>query len=67
MGLIPAKTSIILSWRLSMKNFIILPLPLTQEGQLSVSGKRICTGTDLPIRGLTYSVKVWLGKLTGLT
>ena len=36
----------ILSWRLIMKFSMILPsLPLIQEGQLSVSGKRMCTST----------------------
>ena len=35
----------ILSWRLIMKYFlrVILSLPLIQEGQLSVSGERMCT------------------------
>ena len=45
-GLTPA-----LSWRLIMKYFlVILSLPLMQEGQLSVSGKRICT---ILVRGLS--------------
>ena len=43
-GSTPAKVSSILSWRLIMKYFlVILSLPLIQEGQLSVSGKRMCT------------------------
>ena len=35
----------ILSWRLGHENIstAILPLPLIQEGQLSVTGKRMCT------------------------
>ena len=40
----PAEVGNILSWRLIMKYFlVILSLPLIQEGQLSVSGKRMCT------------------------
>ena len=41
----PAKVGNILSWRLIMKHFftVILSLPLIQEGQLSVSGERMCT------------------------
>ena len=39
------KVGTILSWRLIMKIFstVILSLPLIQEGQLSVSGERMCT------------------------
>ena len=37
-GSTPAEVGNILSWRL-----IILSLPLIQEGQLSVSGERMCT------------------------
>ena len=34
----------ILSWRLIMKYFLVfLSLPLIHEGQLSVSGERMCT------------------------
>ena len=35
----------ILSWRLGHENIstVILPLPLIQEEQLSVTGKRMCT------------------------
>ena len=43
-GSIPAGSSNILSWRLIMKIFV--PLPLIQERQLSVSGKRMCTSTS---------------------
>ena len=41
-GSTPAEVGSILSWRLIMK-YIILSLPLIQEGQLSVSGERMCT------------------------
>ena len=40
----PAEVGNILLWRLIMKYFpVILSLLLTQEGQLSVSGERMCT------------------------
>ena len=39
-GSTPAEAGNILSWRFST---IILSLLLIQEGQLSVSGKRMCT------------------------
>ena len=54
-GSTPAEVGNILSWRLIMKYFlrsetdheifstVILSLQLIQEGQLSVSGKRMCT------------------------
>ena len=44
-GLIPAEVANILSWRFDHKILSrgILSLPLIQEGQLSVSGKRMCT------------------------
>ena len=44
-GSTPAEVGNILSWRLIMKYFstVILSLPRIQEGQLSVSGERICT------------------------
>ena len=42
-GSTPAKVGNILSWRLIMKYIVILSLPLIQEGQLSVSGERMCT------------------------
>ena len=44
-GSTPAEVSNILSWRLIMKYFstVALTLPLIQEGQLSVSGERMCT------------------------
>ena len=31
---------------------VILSLPLIQEGKLSVFGKRMCTSTGLPLRGI---------------
>ena len=36
---------------------VILSLPLIQEGQLSVSGERMCTSTGLPLRGLSLPRK----------
>ena len=39
---------------------VILSLPLIQEGQLSVSGERMCTIL------VTCPVIMWLGKLTAL-
>ena len=44
-GSTPAEVGNILSWRLIVKYFstVILSLPLIQEGQLSVSGERMCT------------------------
>ena len=44
---------------------VILSLPLIQEGQLSVSGERMCT---ILVNRLEDScpVNMWLGKLTAL-
>ena len=43
-GSTPAEVGNILSWRLIMNgSTVILSLPLIQEGQLSVSGERMCT------------------------
>ena len=44
-GSTPAEVGNILSWRLIIKIFstVILSLPLIQEGQLSISGERMCT------------------------
>ena len=44
-GSTPAEVGNILSWRLIMKYFLrsFSPFPLIQEGQLSVSGERMCT------------------------
>ena len=44
---------------------VILSLPLIQEGQLSVSGERMCTVLVNRI-DLACPVNVWLGKLTAL-
>ena len=44
-------------------SMVILFLPLIQEGQLSVSGERICT---ILVNHLACPVNVWLGKLTPL-
>ena len=43
-----------------------LPLPLIQEGQLSVSGERMCTILVNRLEDYAYPVNVWLGKLTAL-
>ena len=45
---------------------VVLSFPLIQEGQLSVSGETNVHTTDEPLRGLSLSNKVWLGKLTAL-
>ena len=42
---------------------VILSLPLIQEGQLSVSGERMCT---ILVNRLEDPVNLWLGKLTAL-
>ena len=43
-GSTPAEVGNILSWRLiEIFSTVILSLPLIQEGQLSVSGERMCT------------------------
>ena len=44
-GSTPAEVGNILSWKLIMKYFLrsFSPFPLIQEGQLSVSGERMCT------------------------
>ena len=45
---------------------VILPLPLIQEGQLSVSGERMCTVLVNSLEDYACPVNVWLGKLTTL-
>ena len=45
---------------------IILSLLLIQEGQLSVSGKRMCTILVNRLEDLACPVNMWLGKLTAL-
>ena len=42
---------------------VVISLPLIQEGQLSVSGERMCT---ILVSRLEDPVNVWLGKLTAL-
>ena len=44
-GLTPCRVGNILSWTFDHEIFsvVILSLPLIQEGQLSVSGERMCT------------------------
>ena len=45
---------------------VILSLPLIQEGQLSVSGERMCTILDNRLEDKACPVNVWLGELTAL-
>ena len=45
---------------------VILSLPLIQEGQLSVSGERMCTILVKCLEDKACPVNVWLGKLTAL-
>ena len=45
---------------------VILPLPLIQEGQLSVSGERMCTILVNRLGDEACLVNMWLGKLTAL-
>ena len=45
---------------------VILSLPLIQEGQLSVSGERMCTVLVNRLEDKACPVNVWLGKLTVL-
>ena len=45
---------------------VILSLPLIQEGQLSVSGERMCTILVNRLEDKVCPVNVWLGKLTML-
>ena len=49
-----------------MFSTVILSLPLIQEGQLSVSGERMCTILVNRLEDLACPIKVWLGKLTAL-
>ena len=48
-----------------MFSMVILSLPLIQEGQLSVSGKRMRTKLVNPLEDEACQVKVWLGKHFG--
>ena len=45
---------------------VILSLPLIQEGQLSVSGERMCTILVNRLEDKACPVNLWLGKLTTL-
>ena len=45
---------------------VILSLPLIQEGQLSVSGERMCTILVNRLEDYACPVNVWVGKLTAL-
>ena len=45
---------------------VILSLPLIREGQLSVSGERMCTILVNHLENQACPVNVWLGKLKGL-
>ena len=47
-------------------SMVILSLPLIQEGQLSVSGERMCTILVNRLEDSACPVNVWLGKLTAL-
>ena len=67
-GSTPAEVGSILSWRFDHEIFstVILSLPLIQEGQLSVSGERMCTILVNRLEDKACPVNVWLGKLTAL-
>ena len=70
-GSTPARllfNSIILSCRSDHEIFstVILSLQLIQEGQLSVSGERMCAILVNSLEDLACPVKLWLGKLTAL-
>ena len=45
---------------------VIPSLPLIQEGQLSVSGERMCTILVNGLEDYACPVNVWLGKMTAL-
>ena len=47
-------------------SMVILSLPLIQEGQLSVSGERMCTTLVNRLEDQACPVNMWLGKLTTL-
>ena len=69
-GSTPARSAIFFRPDLIMKylifSIIILSLPLIQEGQLSVSGERMCKLLVNRSEDQACSVKVSLGKLTAL-
>ena len=64
----PRRVGNILSWRFDHEIFsiVILSLLLIQEGQLSVSGKRIWTILDNHLEELACPVQVMLGELIAL-
>ena len=64
----PAGLATFFSWRFDHEIFstVILSLWLIQEGQLSVSGQRMCTILVNHLEDKACPVKVWLGKLTVL-
>ena len=64
----PAEVSNILFMEIDHEIFstVILSLPLIQEGQLSVSGERMCTILVNRLEDQACPVNVWLGKLTTL-
>ena len=45
---------------------VILSLPLIQEGQVSISGERMCTILVNRLEDYACPVNVWLGKLVAL-
>ena len=67
-GSLPRWVINILLWRSDHEIFstVILSLPLLQEGQLSVSGEKMCTILVNHLEDLACPVKVWLGKLATL-
>ena len=67
-GSTPAEVGNILFVEIDHEIFstVILSLPLIQEGQLSVSGERMCTIPVNRLEDYACPVNVWLGKLTTL-
>ena len=65
---INAQVGNIISWMIDYEIFstVILSLPLIQEGQLSVSGERMCTILVNRLEDQACPVNMWLGKLTVL-
>ena len=65
-ALTPTEVGNIFSWRFDHEIYstVILSLLLIQEGQLSVSGERMCTILVNRLEDYTCPVKVRLGKLT---
>ena len=67
-GFNPCWVANILLWRFDHEIFstVILSLPLIHEGQLSVSGERMCTLLVNCLEDLACPINVWLGKLATL-